>query len=659
MSALSDAAGGLRGFVKIVRDLTERKRAETELRIRENRFRSLAMATAQVVWTTDPAGETLTATPTWAEYTGLPADDARDWGWASAVHADDRDRAAARWRQALGEKEKFELDFRIRRADGQWRHLVARGVPLFDDDGTVREWVGVCEDDTDRRRSEAAMRMRDRAIQAVSEGILITDANQPDNPIVFAGHGFERMTGYPADDVMGKNCRFLQGDDTDLDTVTALRAAVHDGRECTVEILNYKRDGTPFWNALSITPVRDDWGKVVQFVGVQTDVTEKRELLQAFHQAQKMESIGRLAGGVAHDFNNILTVINGFSDLLLMDPDLSDEHREMVAEIKAAGDRATGLTRQLLAFSRKEIVEPVVLDLNRVVAESEKMLRRLIGEDIELAAVLAPDAPRVKADPGQIDQVLMNLCVNARDAMPAGGKLTIETHLIEMDAGPLDDPDLPPGRYAQLCVTDTGTGMTDEVKTRIFEPFFTTKGPGGGTGLGLATVYGIVKQANGRVSAYSEVGVGTTFKVYLPAVDDPLTLANTSRPARPLRGTETVLVVDDEPGVRLAARLSLESEGYTVVEATGGADALRAVEAHLGPVHLMLTDVVMPGMNGRQVADALRDRHPGAKVLYMSGYTDDAVIRHGILGRSEAFLQKPFAPLGLVKKVREVLDGPG
>jgi two-component system cell cycle sensor histidine kinase/response regulator CckA len=656
MYALYNEAGVVRGFVKVVRDLTERKRAEAELRIRENRFRSLVTAMSQIVWTTDAIGDNYVATPPWAEYTGLPDSEVREWGWMKAVHPDDRERAKGQWMHSLETMERFETDYRILRADGEWRHFIVRGVPLLNDDGTVLEWVGVCEDDTVRRQAEEGMRLRDQAIQAVSQGILITDPTLTDNPIIYASRGFEGITGYTNDRVLGRNCRFLQGQDTDPATVRVMHEAVLAGRECAVEVLNYKQDGTPFWNALFMTPVRDDEGKLVHFVGVQADVIERRGLERALQQSQKMEAVGRLAGGVAHDFNNLLTVISGYSDLLLTEMAPTNPHRGFVLEILRAGERAAGLTRQLLAFSRKQVIQPVILDLNDVVAQTEKMLRRLLGEDIAIAAILNPALPLVEADPGQVDQVVMNLCVNARDAMPTGGRLTIKTNEFVLDEEQSDYPDLMPGRYAQLSVIDTGHGMTESVKAQIFEPFFTTKEPGKGTGLGLATVFGIVKQSNGRISVHSEAGVGTTFTILFPAVDDTLPSSTDKPPSHPLQGTETILLVEDEEEVRRIARISLETQGYKVLEAVGGTEAIAKAEQHPGPIHLVLTDVVMPEMGGRQLADTLRVRYPGVKVLFMSGYTDDAVIRYGITEQTSNFIQKPFAPLGLAKKVRDILD---
>jgi CheY-like chemotaxis protein len=362
-----------------------------------------------------------------------------------------------------------------------------------------------------------------------------------------------------------------------------------------------------------------------------------------------MEAVGRLAGGVAHDFNNLLTVVAGYTEVALCALPGDHPARPPVEEVRDAGDRAARLTRQLLALGRRQVLAPRALDLNEVVADLGRMLRRLLGEDVELTTDLRPGLWPVWVDRGQVEQVLVNLAVNARDAMPAGGKLTVRTANAEVREG----------RYVLLEVSDTGCGMTDEVKARVFEPFFTTKGPGKGTGLGLAVIHGVVEQSGGFVEVDSGPGQGATFRVYLPrtvraAAGGKLSPAEGWRPT----GAETVLVVEDEPAVRLLTCRVLREGGYTVLEAGGGPEAARAVEGHGGPVHLLVTDVVLPGVGGRELAESLRAGHPGLLVLFVSGYTEDAVVRHGIREEQVHYLQKPFSPSGLLRKVRQVLDTP-
>ena len=395
------------------------------------------------------------------------------------------------------------------------------------------------------------------------------------------------------------------------------------------------------------------------------DITERKRaeeeakaLQEQLRQSQKMEAIGSLAGGIAHDFNNLLTVIKGYSQLSLMELKEGDPLKPNIEEVQKAADRAAGLTRQLLAFSRRQVMEMRVLDPNTLLRDLDKMLRRIIGEDIELVTQLADDLGTIKADPGQVEQVIMNLAVNARDAMTKGGKLTIETANVELDKTyARNHVAVEPGPYVMLSVSDTGVGMTPEVRDRVFEPFFTTKEKGKGTGLGLSTVYGIVKQSGGNIWVYSEPGKGTAFKIYLSRVDEPLEEVGEKVVQKELTGRgETILVVEDEEEVRKLAVQILRRQGYTVLEASQGNEASHICEQHKGPIHLMVMDVVMPGMNGRELAKSLEPHHPEMKVLYMSGYTDDAIVHHGVLEKGLSFLQKPFTIDGLLRKVREVLD---
>jgi PAS domain S-box-containing protein len=421
-----------------------------------------------------------------------------------------------------------------------------------------------------------------------------------------------------------------------------------------------RRDGSLLNVQLSARAARNAARQIEYYETFVRDVTEPRRLQQQLVQAQKMEAVGRLAGGIAHDFNNLLTAILGSADLALDSLPAGVPEREEIEEVRKAALRAADLTRQLLAFSRQQVIAPTVLNPNDAVAAADKLLRRLLGEDVELRVVLASDLAAVRVDPSQLEQVVLNLAVNARDAMPNGGKLTIETQNVELDQAYVRGHlSAQPGSYVMLAVSDTGVGMDAATQARIFEPFFTTKEKGRGTGLGLATVYGIVKQSGGWIWVYSEPGHGTTFKVYFPRVAEvaPPPAATPAPPAS-VRGTETVLVVEDDEMLLTLVEKVLKANGYTVLVAAHGGDAERVAAQHDGPIHLLMTDVVLPGLNGREVARRLEAVRRGIRVLYLSGYTDDAIVHHGVLEQGVAFLQKPFSPAVLGRKVREVLDSP-
>jgi PAS domain S-box-containing protein len=434
-----------------------------------------------------------------------------------------------------------------------------------------------------------------------------------------------------------------------------MQRAMESGADFSMQNRSIWPDGTVRWLEGSGRILLDGSGRPVRAVGISLDVTERRTLEQQYQQAQKMEAIGRLAGGVAHDFNNLLTVILGFCDLLLDDIDADDPRRADLQEIQTAGVRGAGLTRQLLAFSRKEIIEPALLDLNTIVTDVRAMLARLIGEDVAVVLTLRPALSQVKADRGQLEQIIVNLAVNARDAMPAGGTLTIETADVELDEDYAKiHAGVKPGAYVALTITDTGTGMTPEVQARLFEPFFTTKEPGKGTGLGLATVQGIVARCGGNVGVYSEIGRGTSIKVYLPRANAAdIDLVETPI-ARAHEGAQTVLVIEDGEALREATRRLLERQGYTVLVAANAADALRIFD-ETPSIDVVLTDVIMPGASGPELTLQLIERRPGLRVIYMSGYTEDAIVHHGVLNRGIAFLHKPFTSDTLGRKIREVL----
>ncbi len=548
-----------------------------------------------------------------------------------------------------------EEGWRVRK-DGSrfWAHVLL--TALEDEAGRLRGFAEITRDLTEQRRSEKLLRA---VLNHTIDAVISIDHR---GLVQTFNKTAEAVFGYAAAEVIGKNVKILMPEPY---------RGEHDGY-----IGNYLRTGVPkiigvggrlvqgrrkngetFPAELFVTEFTLSGER--HFTGLIRDVTERTKLEEQLRQTQKMEAIGQLSGGVAHDFNNLLTVINGYAELLLGRFGPDDPARALLAGIHMAGERAGTLTRQLLAFSRRQVLAPKVLDLNAEVSDLEKMLRRLIGEDILLATVYDPALGPVKVDPSQIHQVLMNLAVNARDAMPRGGRLTIETRNVMLDeAYGRTHPGVPPGRYSMLAVSDTGTGMDEATRARIFEPFFTTKEPGKGTGLGLAVVHGIVTQSQGHIAVYSEPGHGTTFKVYFPQVREPRSSAKSHpglAPAMP-RGRETVLLVEDEDAVRALARHVLRSCGYTVLEAANGKEAVHFAQSHAGPVDLLVSDVVMPHLGGRQLAERLRALRPTLKVLFTSGYTDDAIVRHGVLEAEFAFLQKPFTPSALAQKVREVLD---
>lgn len=639
---------GLRG---VFIDSTARRLVEGALRESEDRYRRLIDVLPTAVFV-QRAGSIVFCNPAFVSLIGA-RDESEIIGRSpfDVFHADYHDTIRKRitYMQEMGEPVSGIEEVLVR-LDGRQvnAHVVATPVS---DCGRPAVLVAI-RDLTDRERSMSVLRS---VLASVHDTIITIDVN---GTILTANPAVERMFGYPADSLPGKNVTILMpaphrsGHNGYISNFlrTGVAKVIGIGRELEGKRLN----GELFPIELTVSEFQSEGQR--QFTGVIRDITARKQLEEQLRQSQKMEAIGRLAGGVAHDFNNLLTVINGHSELVAVTLDPNDPNLASVTAVRDAGERAARLTSQLLAFSRKAIVEPKVLDLNDVVGQMGVLLRRLIGEDIRLILDLRPNPVRVRIDPGQLEQVLLNLVVNARDAMPTGGTLTLGASeiLLPEDDDP-KDPDCPPGRYARLVVTDTGCGMSAEVMSRVFEPFFTTKAVGKGTGLGLATVFGIVKQANGTTRVSSTLGQGSQFRVYLPLVD--VTTAPDGDARTALRGGhETVLIVEDEDQVRQLARIALEMHGYVVLEAADVEPAITLAKSRSSPIHMLVTDVVMPGGSGGRVAEVVRAHHPNVKILYMSGYTDDAVVRHGVESDREAFLQKPFTPFKLARKVRDVLD---
>ncbi len=467
------------------------------------------------------------------------------------------------------------------------------------------------------------------------------------------------MLGYGQEELRQKTWQELTPAE-EISPINDLLSALLDGGKGSVrfEKRYLHKNGSNVWADVSATVQRDKDGNPLHFITTVVDITERESLEAQLRQAQKLESVGRLAGGVAHDFNNILTTIIGTAELMLGDVPADAPLRNDIQEIKAAGERAASLTRQLLAFSRKQVLQPEVINLNDTIQSMTKMLRRMLPENIEVQTALAEDLDQVEADEGQIEQVVMNLAINARDAMPAGGRMTIETVNVDLDETyARSHASVNSGSFVMLSVSDTGIGMSKEVQEQVFEPFFTTKDQGKGTGLGLSTVYGIVKQSNGSIWVYSEPDKGTTIKIYLPRVETSRPEARDREKDVPdLTGAETILVVEDDAQVRGLAVKSLKGYGYTVLTAENSAEAFKVAADYTDHIHLVLTDVVMPGMNGKEMAEQLKAARPEMLVLYMSGYTDNAIVHHGVLDPGVPFIGKPFTPAALGRKVREVLD---
>ncbi len=652
-------------------DISERIRAERALRESEEKHRFLTENMADIIWTIGLDMKTTYVSPSIEKVLGFTPEERVRQKLEEVITPGSYQRVMARFQDELAREGEpgadpdrdVTLETEYYRRDGSTVWMENRVQALRDQTGAMVGMYGVSRDITQRKRAEEDLARTLGLFEAIFQHhpnplVLV---RRDDGLVRMVNRAFEREWGFRQDEVTGWSARTFYADPASRDEMLARLA--REGTLRDFESLGRRADGTTAPVLLSVEPV-DIAGEAHLIVAFQ-DVTrrkveeeEKDRLERQLRQAQKLEAIGRLAGGMAHDFNNLLAVIMGYSQLVLRRVRHDAPFRQELEAIDQASGRAASLIRQLLAFSRRQILQPEVLDLNRLVSDTEQMLRRLIGEDIDLITFLEPDLGRVQADRGQIEQLIVNLAVNARDAIDGIGKVTIETADVYLDeAYCREHTDASPGRHAMLALSDTGQGMDEDTKSRIFDPFFTTKDPDKGTGLGLATVYGIVKQSGGAIYVYSEPGQGTTFKIYLPVVEDE----ETAPPPEPEeesfpRGTETVLVVEDEDGVRKFILDVLRYAGYTVLEARHGVEALEVCQGSREPIHLVITDVVMPRMSGRELGKSLAETCPDTRVLFMSGYTDNAVVHHGMLDQGINFIAKPFTPAALAQKIRKILD---
>ncbi|HUF93900.1 MAG TPA: PAS domain S-box protein [Candidatus Limnocylindria bacterium] len=648
-----------KGVIVMRRDITAERQTEDLLRASELRFRQMADSSRDVFFLQSlDSSQMLYVSPAYEKIWGRTCDSlyATPQSWADAIHPDDLQDTLTAFE--AGRATGFDHEFRIVRPDGGIRWMHVRGFPVLDDAGRPYRITGVVSDVTQRKEASGDLRESEERFRATFEqaaaGMCHTTL---DGRYVRVNQRFCDIVGYTRDELLARTFQDItHADDHALDVLANQRQLAGEVQTMAREKRYIHKDGSVVWVDLMVSMLREASGEPKYLIAVVQDITARRQLEQELLHAQRMEGVGQLAGGIAHDFNNLLTVIGGRSELALAKLQPADPLRRDLDLIKKTADRAAALTRQLLAFSRKQVIQRRVVDPNDAVDNSTNLLKRLIGEDIELVFLPAADLGRVRVDPGNFEQVIVNLAVNARDAMRAGGRLTIETSNVTLDAGYAGrHVGLTPGPYVMIAVSDNGAGMDAETQARIFEPFFTTKGPGKGTGLGLATVYGIVKHSEGHIRVYSEPGVGTVFKIYLPRTDaapEAEPPGNTTA----AEGTETVLLVEDEAEVRSLAREVLERLGYTLLEANSADDALLIAERHVGLIDLLLTDVVMPRMSGGALAEALASLRPETKILFMSGYTDDAIVRHGVLEKGVDLLEKPFSPRTLAAKVRAVLD---
>ena len=630
--------------------LRQHRRADAVLRESEERFRNMADTAPVMIWVTGPDKGITFVNKTWLQFTGRTIEQELGNGWAESIHTDDIGRCFEIFSGAFDARRHFTLECRLRRADGEYRSILCTGIPRFASNG---EFVGYIGSDIDITDLQSEERFRQLA-ENIDEVFWMLDLSS--NRVLYVSPAFEKIWGVSASPLYRDPNWLLQTiHPEDKDRVAEYLAKLR--TECAeVSYRIVRPNGENRWILDRAFPVRTREGEPYRVAGIAEDITAQRELEEHLSQSSKMEAVGRLAGGVAHDFNNLLTIIGGYSQMLLEQTPSGDSRRGQFEQILTAANRASILTKQLLAFSRRQVLQPKLVNLNHLVTSMNAMLGRIIGEAVRIETALDPGISAIQADPHQLEQVVMNLAVNARDAMPNGGVFRIETSMARADHPAKDAGGEEMGARVRLKISDTGCGMDERIRERVFEPFFTTKGIGKGTGLGLSTVYGIVHQNQGTIQVASRPGHGTVFDLHFPAA--PEGMAEEEAAPRPRLQPEpgaTILLAEDEPAVRGLVRATLLRLGYQVLEAGDGYQALKLVEGNDVRIDLLLTDVIMPLMNGHELAQRLKALRPGTKVLYMSGYTDDVLAFHGIAPEID-FIQKPFSPAELADKIDKVLS---
>ena len=628
----------------------QRRRTEAVLRESEQRFRNMADTAPVMIWVTGPDKMFTFVNKTWLTFTGRSLEEELGDGWASGVHPEDLGRCYEVFSAAFEARRNFKLECRLSRADGEYRWILCSGVPRFALDGDFVGYIGSDIDITDLQSEERFRQLAENIDQVFWMLDLAT------NKIVYVSPAFERIWGYSISALYRDRALLEQAAHSeDKDLFKAFLERIESG--CAEETYRIVRtDGVVRWIHDRAFVVRNPEGETYRVAGIAEDITDRRELEENLSQASKMEAVGRLAGGVAHDFNNLLTIIGGYSQMLLDNTSAGDTKRDKLEAILNAANRASILTKQLLAFSRRQMLQPKLVNLNHLVTNLRTMLGRIIGEQIMIETAFDPALGLIKADPHQLEQVVMNLAINARDAMSSGGLLRIETSMTRAVRSTNGEKPTESESRVRLTVSDTGCGMDERVRERIFEPFFTTKGVGKGTGLGLSTAYGIVRQNEGTIQVSSQPGKGTVFELYFPLASEGM--SEDAIPAKPMSQPEaggTILVVEDEDAVRGLVRETLRQLGYTVLEARDGYEALKLVEENKTVIRLLLTDVIMPLMNGHELAIRMKVIRPGTKVVYMSGYTDNVLAFHGIAPEID-FIQKPFSSAELADKLSRVLS---